>query len=128
DLDALRFAARQRRRGLAEPQVAETNLVEHLQAPEDLRRAAEEAERFAARHVEHLIDAPAAILHLEHLRLEALALALLAGDEDVGEELHLDLHFAFPLARFAAPAGDVEREVARGQAARLGVLRRREQL
>ena len=46
----------------------------------------------------------AAVLHLEHLRLEALAVALVAGHEDVGEELHLDPDLAFALARLAAAA------------------------
>jgi acyl transferase domain-containing protein len=55
DLDALRLAARQRRRRLAEPQVAEADLVEHLQAAQHLRRAAEERQRLAHRHVEHLV-------------------------------------------------------------------------
>ena len=70
----------------------------------------------------------AAVLHLEHLRLEAAAVALIARHEHVGEKLHLDAHFAFALAGFAAAAGDVEREMARGEAARLGVLRRGENL
>ena len=60
--------------------------------------------------------------------LEALAFADLARHEHVGEELHLDLDLALALARLAAAAGDVEREMAGGQPARLGVLGRREQL
>ena len=62
NLDALRFAARQRRRRLAETQVAEADLVEHLQAAQHLRRAAEERQRLAHGQVEHLIDAAAAVL------------------------------------------------------------------
>ena len=49
DLDALRLAARQRRRRLAEPQVAEADLVEHLQAAQHLRRRAEEGRAPRAR-------------------------------------------------------------------------------
>ena len=109
DLDALRLAARQRRRGLAEPQVAEPDLVEHLKPTQHLGRAAEKGERFAHRHVEHLVDASPAVFHLEHLRLEALAFALIAGDEDVGEKLHLDLDDPLPFAGLAASAGHVER-------------------
>src|SRR5207248_11601543 len=63
-----------------------------------------------------------------HLRLEALAVALIAGDEYVGKELHLDPHLALALARFAAAARHIEREVACGEAARPGVLCRSEQL
>ena len=56
DLDPLRLAARQRRRRLAEPQVAEADLVEHLQPAQHLRRAAEEGQRLADREVEHLVN------------------------------------------------------------------------
>ena len=64
----------------------------------------------------------AAIPDLEHLRLEPLAVALIARHEDVGEELHLDPHLAFALARFAAAARHVEGEVARRQPARTRIL------
>ena len=64
----------------------------------------EERQRLAHGHVEHLRDVLAAIADVEHLRLEAAAVALLARHEHVGEELHLDAHFAFALARFAAAA------------------------
>src|SRR5207302_4557026 len=107
---------------------AEPDLVEHLQAPEHFRRAAEEGERFADRQIEHLTNRPSAVADLEHLRLEAFAVALIARDEDVGEELHLDAHFAFALARFTAAARDVEREMARREPARPRVFGRREQL
>ena len=94
NLDPLRLAARERRRRLAEPEIAEADLVEHLQPAQHLRRAAEERQRLAHGEVEHLVDRSAAVPHLEHLRLEALAVALVAGHEDVGEELHLDADFA----------------------------------
>ena len=76
-------------------------------------------ERLAHRQVEHLVDVLAAVLDLEHLRLEPLAVALVARHEHVGEELHLDADLALALARLAAAARHVEREVARGEAARL---------
>ncbi len=128
DLDPLRLTARQRRRGLPEPEIAEPDLVEHLQAADDLRRAREERERLADGQVEHLIDVPALVAHLEHLRAEALAVALLAGHEHVGEELHLDADDAFAFAGLAAAAGHVEREVTGREAARARVLGRREEL
>ena len=116
DLDALRLAARERGRGLAQAQVSEADLVEHLQAAQHLGRGAEEGERLAHRHVEHLVDVPPAVLHLEHLRLEPLAVALLAGHEHVGQKLHLDPHLALALARLAPAARHVEGEVAGGEA------------
>ena len=128
NLDPLRFPARQRRRRLTEAEVAEPDLVEHLQPPQHLGRAAEERQRLAHGQVEHLVNRSPAVVHLEHLRLEALAVALIARDEHVGEKLHLDADFALALTRLAAAAGHVEREVARRQPARPRVLGRGEQL
>src|SRR5438046_5549309 len=74
------------------------------------------------------MNGPPPIAHLEYLRLEALAVALIARHEDVGEKLHLDADLAFALARFAPPARHVEREVTGREPARARVFRRREQL
>ena len=74
------------------------------------------------------MDRSPAVSHFEHLRLEPLAIALVAGHEDVRQKLHLDSHFAFALTGFASAAGHVEREVARGEPARACVLRRGEEL
>ena len=49
-----------------------------------------------------------------------------AGDVDVGQEVHLDLDDAVALAGLAAPALDVEGEAARLVAARLGLGQARE--
>ena len=91
ELHALRLPAGQRRRGLAEPDVAEPDGVQRLQAAADLRDVLEELERLLDRHVEHVGDALALELHLERLAVVALAVALLAGHVDVGQEVHLDL-------------------------------------
>src|SRR5918995_418982 len=128
DLDALRLPTGEGRCRLPQAQVAEPDLVEYLEAAEHLWRAAEERQRFAYGHVQHLVDAATAILHLQYLRLEPFAVAVFARHEHVSEKLHLDLHDAFTLAGLAAATGDVEREMARRQPARAGVLRRREQL
>src|SRR3546814_17632783 len=58
-------------------------------------------------------------LDLERLAIVARALADIALDVDVGEEVHLDLDQAVAGARFAAAALDVEREAAGLVAARL---------
>ncbi len=57
---------------------------------------------------------------LQRLAVVALALADVAGDVDVGQEVHLDLDDAVALAGLAAPALDVEGEAAGRVAARLG--------
>ena len=74
------------------------------------------------------MDRTATIVGVEHLRLEPLPVTVLAGDENVGEKLHLDLDHALPLAGFAPASGDVEREVAGRQSASPGTLGLGEQL
>src|SRR5262249_34004325 len=68
---------------------------------------------------QHLVDVLAVVVNLEDLGLIAHALAFLADELDVGEELHLNGDGAVALADFAAAAGDVEREVTRGVTAPL---------
>ena len=119
ELDALRLAARQRRRRLAELDVVEPDVVQRLQPPPDLRDLREEAQRLLDGHLEHVGDRLALVADLERLAVVAPALADLARDVDVGQEVHLDLDRAVALARLAAAALDVEREAARLVAAHL---------
>ena len=90
--------------------------------------AREELGRLVDAHLEHVGDRLALVLHLERLRVVALALADFARHVDVGQEVHLDLDDAVALARFAAAALDVEREAPRRVAAHLRFGRQREQL
>ncbi len=60
-------------------------------------------------------------LHLQRLAVVAAAVADVAGDVDVGQEVHLDLDQAVALARLAAAALDVEAEAAGLVAARLAL-------
>ena len=128
ELHALRLAARERRRRLAERHVVEADVVQRLQAAADLRDLREERERLLDRHLEHVGDRLALEAHLERLAVVALALARLARDVDVGQEVHLDLDLAVALARLAAAALDVEREAPRLVAAHLRVGRQRVEL
>ncbi len=88
----------------------------------------EEAEGLLDRHVEHLGDRLALVVDLQRLPVVAGAVAHLAGDVDVGQEVHLDLDGAVAGARLAAPALDVEAEAPGLVAAHLGLGRGREQL
>ena len=83
------------------------------------RHRLEEVGRLLDRHVEHVGDRLALELHLQRLAVVALALADVAGDVDVGQEVHLDLDDAVALAGLAAAALDVEGEAPRLVAARL---------
>ena len=72
------------------------------------------------RHLQHVGDGLAAELDLQRFAIVTVALADVAGDVDVGQEVHLDLDDAVALAGLAAPALHVEGEAARQIAARLG--------
>src|SRR5262245_33239509 len=61
DLDPLSLTTRQRRSGLSQAEVAEADLVEHVQTPQHLWRAAEESERLSNGEVEHLMDRTSAV-------------------------------------------------------------------
>ena len=112
ELDPLRLAAGQRRRRLAEPDVAEADVDQRLQVPRDRRDGGEELDGLLDRHVEHLGDGLALVVHLERLPVVAGAVADLARHVDVGQEVHLDLDRAVAGAGLAAAALDVEGEPA----------------
>ena len=76
----------------------------------------EEVERLGDGHLEDVGDRLALEVDLQRLAVVALAVADLARDVDVGQELHLDLEDAVALAVLAAAALDVEAEAARGVA------------
>ena len=78
-----------------------------------LGKAVEELEGLVDGHVEHFGDVLALEEDIERFAVVALAVADLAGDRDVGQELHLDLDIALALAGLAATALDVEGEAAR---------------
>ena len=70
----------------------------------------------------------AVVAHFQHLGLVARALALLADQFDVGQELHLDGDRSVALADIAAAAGNVEGKVAGSVTALLALRQGREQL
>ena len=118
ELDALGFAAAQRRRLLADLDVAEADLDQHRHLVADRGHGLEELGGVLDGHVEDFGDAQPLELHLQRLAVVAGAVADVAGDIDVGEEVHLDLEHAVALARLAAAALDVEAEAAGLVAAR----------
>jgi hypothetical protein len=71
-LHPLRLAAGQRRRRLAEVDVAEADVVERLQLRRRLRARAEELERLLDGHLEDLGDRAALVVDLEGLAVVAL--------------------------------------------------------
>ena len=127
-LHALRLAAGERGRRLPQPQIAQADFLQHAQLLHDLGHAGEEVQRLLHRQVQHVVNVLAVIANLQHFRLVARALALLADQLHVGQELHLHRDRAVALAGFAAAAGNVEGEMSRGVAALLALRQRGEQL
>ena len=89
-LDALRLAAAQRRRRLAQRQVAQAHVLQQLQRVGDGRHRGEELDRLVDLHLQHVADALAAPADGQRLGVEALAVADVAGHLHVGQEAHLD--------------------------------------
>ena len=120
----LGLAAGERRGRLAEREIIEAHVAQRLQDAADLGYALEKLHGLAAGHVQHLGDRLAVIAHGERLLIVALAVARIALDPDVGQEVHLDAKLAVALALFATAAGHVETEPPRLVAAkfRLGQL------
>src|SRR5581483_3512089 len=110
ELHTLRFAARQRRRALAEMDVAETDVDERLELLEDAWLILEEIERVVDRELEDIRDRQTSEPNLERLTIVALAFADFTRHVHIGQEVHLDLHEAVALACFAPPTFHVERE------------------
>ena len=129
ELDPLRLAAGELGRRLAEPQIAEADLAQHVErrgAPAARRRRTRQAASTVMR--EHVGDDLAAVLDLERLRVVARAVAGRAGRVDARQEEQLDHDEALALAGLAAALGDVEREPPGVVAARPRRLGRGEQL
>src|SRR2546428_12058032 len=122
-LDPLRIAAGERGRLLADMDVVAADAVQKLEHVATARHRLEELQRLLDRHVEHVGDRFALEQNLERLAVVALALADVAGDVDVGQEVHLDLDDAVALAGLAASALDVEGEAAGLVAARPALQR-----
>src|SRR4051794_13719466 len=127
-LHPLRLAAREGRRRLAEPDVAQPHLAQGLHVARDRGHRGEEVGGLLDRHVEDLGDRLALVVDLERLAVVAGAVTDLARHVDVGQEVHLDLDRAVARARLAATALDVEREAALEVAPHLGLRRRGEEL
>ena len=127
-LDALGLAAGERRRRLAQREVAQADVGQRLEDLADPRHVGEQLERRVDRHVQHVGDRLAVELDGQGLGRVAGAAAGVAGDPDIGQEVHLDPLLPGALAGLAPAAGLVEAEPARRVAADLGLGELGEQL
>src|SRR5256885_2101168 len=121
EFETLRFPTGERGGGLAKTQITEADFVEDAKLGDHLGNIGEKGERFAHRELQNFVDIFVVEAHFEDAAFEAGAAALFANELDVGEELHFDGDGAIALAGFAAATGNIERKVAGGVAAALGI-------
>ena len=107
-LHPLRLAAGQGSGGLADLDVAETDTLQRLHLVADAWHGLKQFGAFVDRHIQHVGDRVSAVFDFQGLAVVALALADVALDVDVRQEVHLDLDDAVALAGLAAAALDVE--------------------
>ena len=111
-LDALRLAARQRVGRLPQGHITQSHVLQRLQPLDQaVLRVLEKGDGVVHGHVQDVGDVAVVVLYFQNLLLEPLAAAALAGEVDVGHELHFDLDLPFALAHLAAPAVHVEGEM-----------------
>src|SRR5215469_4434503 len=122
-LEALCLATGESGGGLAEPEVAEPDFVEHFEAGGDLRLRREELQRFANREAKNLVNVFVAIANVKNAALVSSAAAFFADEFDIGKESHFDGDGAVALAGLAPSAGNVEGKVAGVEAALAGLGR-----
>ena len=109
-LDALRLAARQRGRGLAQLDVSQAHVVEGPEHPGDGWDVLEQLQRFLHVQVEHVGDGTPLVLHLQGFPVEPLSFADGTGNPHVRQEIHFHPRGAVALAGFAPAAPHVEAE------------------
>ena len=107
-LDTLGFSARKRGGRLTQPQITQTDFIQQLQARDQTGCVMKESDGLAYRQLQHLVDIQAVIPDFQNAALETSALAFVAEQFDVGEELHVNGHRAVALAGLAPSTGHVE--------------------
>ncbi|MNT23235.1 hypothetical protein D3C72_1586470 [compost metagenome] len=122
-LDALRFAAGQRRRRLAQRQVAQPDILHQLQRVRNIGHRCKKFHCLIDLHGQHVADVLAAPGDRERLGIEALAVADVAWHLHVRQKAHADGAHALPFACGAAAIAGVERKARRGIAARTRLQR-----
>jgi hypothetical protein len=90
-----------------------------LQLPQRLAEfllARKKADRLVDGELQYVINAFAIHTNVEHRGLESLAAAVVARNEHVGHEHHLDLEVAGAFTGLTSATGDIEAERPRGVA------------
>jgi hypothetical protein len=110
EFDALCLATRQRRRLLSQLDIGQANVHQGFKLARNRGYRLEQVERIFHCHIKHLMDGVTFVSDIQRLAVVAFALTDIAGNVDVGQEVHFDLYQAIPLAGFTATAFHVEAE------------------
>ena len=120
-LHPLGFAAGEGGGALPQLHVAKSHVHQGLHLVVKPGQVFKKRQRLVGGHLQHVGDGLSLVGHLQGLAVIALAVADLAGDVDVGQKVHLDLHQAVAAARLAPATLDVEGEPPGAVAPRLGL-------
>ena len=101
--------------------IVQSDVTQRLQDSTNLRNVREVLECFAARHLQYIVNRPAVVSHGQSVFVVATALARIALDPDIWQEVHLDTDLAVTKTFLAASTGYVEAKSPSGKATDLGV-------
>ena len=108
--DALTLTTRKGGGGLAEFDVTKPHVLNGLDLAENIGHVFEELHGLVDGHVEHIGYRLALETHFERLTIIALAMTLLAGHLDIGQEVHLDGLVAIAATGLTTSTLDIEGE------------------
>ena len=112
-LDALALTSGKGVAGLAKLYITQSDFLQDFDLAEDCGLILKELDRLIDGHVEHIRYAFTSEPDLECLSVVSLASTFLAGNEDVGQEVHLDGAVSVASTSFATAAFHVEGEASR---------------
>ena len=113
-LQALRFATRQRGHRLPQPQIFEAYFRQRSQRRTDLGFRSEERQCLAHRHIEHVGDRLAFDGDFQNFRAITASVAIGAAQIHIRQKLHLHMLKAVAATRRAATVTGIETEGTRG--------------
>src|SRR5260370_35520896 len=108
ELQPLRFSPRKRCRRLSEPQVAESNFIQHSELGNNFWYIDEERQRLANRQLQYFMDIFPVITDFQNPALKERATASFADQFDIRKKLHLNGNSSVPLTRFAPPSQHIK--------------------
>ena len=99
--------------------IAQADIHQHLQLFMNVGNRAEEIGGLLNRHGQHVGDRFVAVQHFQGFAVVAFAVALIAIDIHIGQEVHFDFQQSIALTGLTAPPLNIEGKTARQIAARL---------